>query len=202
MLLDALHDPVLFLTLTIGLLAAITVHEFAHAVVADRFGDPTPRLHGRVTLNPLAHLDPIGTLTLLLFRFGWGKPVPVDSRHFNNPLLDEIQVSLAGPLANLALAVAIGFFYRLIPLPALGREIAVLVVQMNLVLMIFNLLPIPPLDGSRLLRIILSDSAYAVLEQFGTIILLGIFLIGGNLITQLYTVTVIPLAAIILGSGS
>lgn len=199
MIFDLIEQPIAFLFLALALVLAITVHEFAHALVADRLGDPTARLAGRVTLNPLAHLDVIGTLALLLFRFGWGKPVPVNDQNFKNPVLDELQVSLAGPFANLVLAVLAGLSVRLIALPDLALIFASLVVQINLVLMVFNLLPIPPLDGSRILKLFLPQEAYATFEQFGVFFILAIFFLGGNLIASLYTATVIPLSSIILG---
>lgn len=199
MIFDLIEQPIAFLFLALALILAITVHEFAHAWVADRLGDPTARLAGRVTLNPLAHLDLVGTLALLLFRFGWGKPVPVNDRNFKHPLIDELQVSLAGPFANLALAVATGVIVRLIILPELAVIFASLLVQINLVLMVFNLLPIPPLDGSRILKLFLPPELYAMIEQYGVFVILFLFFLGGNLIATLYGATVIPLTDIILG---
>ena len=91
----------------IGLLIAVTIHEFSHALTADRLGDPTPRAMGRLTLNPLAHLDPLGTLMIFIAHFGWGKPVPIDPYNFKNPRRDEILVSLAGPTSNFIFMIAI-----------------------------------------------------------------------------------------------
>ncbi len=199
MVFDLLNNPLAMVAFLAALLAAITIHEFSHAWVADRFGDPTPRLAGRVSLNPLAHLDPIGTMALLLFHFGWGKPVPVNSRYFTNPIWDEIQVSLAGPLANLALAMGAGLIYRIVPAGSLSGEFLALLVQINIVLLIFNLIPLPPLDGSHLLRILIPDDLYAIIEQFGIFLLIGLFFFGGPLLTRLFEVTVTPLLQIILG---
>lgn len=142
-------------------LASLTLHEAAHAVTADRLGDPTPRLLGRVTLNPLAHLDALGTLLLVVFHFGWGKPVPVDVQRLPRPRRDLLLIALAGPLANLACGVIFGLALRLgggagppTPLYALCHA-AVIV---NLLLAVFNLLPLPPLDGSRVLACLLPTS--------------------------------------------
>lgn len=199
MIFDLADNPIAAIPILLGLLLGITVHEFSHAFLADRLGDPTPRLLGRVTLNPLAHLDPIGTLALLLFRFGWGKPVLVESRNFRHPLTDEIQVSLAGPFANLVLAVGIGLVLRLIPVSDVVAASAAIVIQINLVLMIFNLLPIPPLDGSRLLALFLPPAVYRVYETYGLIILLALFFLGGPILSQIFFATVIPLTQIITG---
>lgn len=199
MLFELINNPINVLIMVVGLLLAITVHEAAHAYLADTFGDPTPRAAGRVTLNPLAHLDPLGTLALLLFRFGWGKPVPVNSRYFARPVSDEIQVALAGPLANLMTAVLLGVLIRLVALPELAMAFVTITVQINLVLMIFNLLPIPPLDGSRLLKLLVSAETYLTIERYGLVIVLFIFLFGGPFIGQLFDLTVIPLTQIIIG---
>lgn len=196
-----LSDPMSVLFIAIGLLAAITVHEFAHAWLADRFGDPTPRSAGRVTLNPLAHLDPLGTLALILVGFGWGKPVPVNNRHFRQPIIDEIQVALAGPFANLTLSVILGAVLRLFELPDLLTLLAVITIQINLVLMVFNLIPIPPLDGSRILRIFLPAELYQFVEQFGFILLLMLFFFGSGVLSLLFEQTVVPLAQILTGGA-
>jgi Zn-dependent protease len=140
-----------FLLLAISLLVAITIHEFSHALVADKLGDPTPRSMGRLSLNPFVHLDPLGTLALFFIRFGWGKPVPIDSYNFKNPRRDEILVSLAGPLSNLIFAIISAILLRFIPF-----GIFLYFIQINLMLGVFNLLPIPPLDGSKIFLNLLS----------------------------------------------
>lgn len=192
-------NPMVFAFVVIGLVSAITVHEFAHAYLADHFGDPTARRLGRVTLNPLAHLDPLGTLALLLFRFGWGKPVPVNSQYFKQPILDEIQVALAGPFANLAFATLLGIIIRIASLPDVLLAAFIFTIQINLVLMIFNLIPIPPLDGSRVLRLFIPPELYQFIEQFGFIILLSLIFLGGNILAELFENTVVPLSEIIIG---
>ena len=136
-----------------AVLCALALHEAAHAYAADYLGDPTPRRLGRVTLNPLAHLDVIGTLLLVLVHIGWGKPVPVDPRNFNRPRRDMVLVALAGPLANIVTAVILAFVLRtggFAAMPAASIAINALVI-VSLLLALFNLLPLPPLDGSKIL---------------------------------------------------
>src|SRR3989344_7675802 len=106
-------NPIFLILWAGSLVIAVTIHEFAHAWAAEQLGDPTPRLAGRLTLNPLAHLDPIGTLCLLIFRFGWGKPVPFDPFNLANPRRDSALISLAGPASNIALAVVLSFIMKL-----------------------------------------------------------------------------------------
>ncbi len=139
---------------------------------------------GRLTLNPLKHLDPIGTIALFLFRFGWAKPVPIDPRNFRHPTRDMAISSLAGPGANLATAAAAGIVLRVLILFQVGGfavAIATYFVLFNLILCFFNLIPIPPLDGSRLvLHLLPRDLAagYARLERYGFMILIGIIMLG------------------------
>ncbi len=141
-----------------GIVIGLAFHEFAHAFVAERLGDPTPRLQGRVTLNPLAHIDPIGFIALLFVGFGWGIPVEIDPRSFKNRRRDELMVSLAGVVMNLLLAIvftiilkvfitATGAWPSMDSMVGMAGEIIFYVIWINLVLMVFNLLPIPPLDG-------------------------------------------------------
>jgi len=184
-----------------AVLIAITFHEYCHGRMAYRLGDPTAAEAGRLTLNPLAHLDPIGTLMLLLFRFGWAKPVPVNFNRLNNPKRDMIYVSLAGPIANIAIALIFAFMLRLsyyligqitmaqnssffnILLTTLRGWLIFLQtgVIINLALAIFNLIPVPPLDGSKILLGFLPyPQAYkfAKLEAYGPIFLLILVLSG------------------------
>lgn len=198
-----LNDPLAFLLLAIPLLAALTLHEFSHAWLADYFGDPTPRAYGRVSLNPLAHLDLFGTIALFLIGFGWAKPVPIDSRNFRSRG-DEVLVALAGPFMNLTLAVIVGVLLRLVPISTTLFDYAALFVFINVNLMVFNLIPIPPLDGSRLLHLFLPPSTFLRLEQIGSLILLGLIVLSllGNLsiFDSLFRTTTVPLTNLILGS--
>ena len=185
-----MNDSILqFIILAPPLLLALTVHEFAHGYVAFRLGDPTAQASGRLTLNPLKHLDPLGTIAFFIFHFGWAKPVPVNPAYFKDPRRDMFWVALAGPVTNLILAVisalmtkAVWLLVKTIPYSALGEAIlvplnSVLIasVWINLVLCIFNFLPIPPLDGSRILTGILPPDlarSYASVERYGFILLI------------------------------
>lgn len=193
-------DPLAFFILAAIFVMALSVHEFAHAYLADRFGDPTPRQAGRVTLNPLAHLDPVGTLLLFFANFGWAKPVPINPRYFRHALAEEIQVSLAGPFANLVLAVLVGVFLRFVPTSAFIEQAAALIVVLNLNLMIFNLVPIPPLDGSHFLRAFVSEDVYWRLLLWGPLLILGLVFVGSPILQKLIEATVIPLARLIIGT--
>lgn len=153
------------------ILISLSFHEFAHAFVANIFGDPTAKLDGRLSLNPINHWDPIGTTMLVVLTFlnsfglnlpifGWGKPVPVDERNFDNPKMHGLQAALAGPMSNLILAAVIAAVMKYTSLPSVADQFLVMAVYLNVFLMFFNILPIPPLDGSRLLRLILPDGVY------------------------------------------
>jgi Zn-dependent protease len=169
------------------ILLAITVHEFSHGWVADRLGDPTARLAGRLTLNPLKHLDPIGTLVFVITRLiGWAKPVPVNPYNLKNPRRDMLWVSLAGPGANLLVALGSAAVFHILKgmlfSSPLGLKLmtplflmAQISVSINIALAIFNLIPVPPLDGSKILMGLLPPTqaaSYARLEPYGFIILL------------------------------
>jgi Zn-dependent protease len=179
----SLEDPVLIILTLAAVLVATTSHEFAHAFVADRLGDPTPRALGRLTLNPLVHLDLLGTLFFVLFGFGWARPVSFNPRNFPDPRQGTLQVALAGPLANVTIAFVLGALMQ-VPgafarTPA-GHFVA-LVVWINIILAIFNLIPIPPLDGSRIVETLLpADQAIAFsrLQPYGMIVLLALLYTG------------------------
>ena len=149
-------NPFGLLIWIIALLVAITVHEFAHAWSADRLGDPTARLAGRITLNPIAHLDPLGTIMLIIARIGWGKPVPVDPFNFRHPRRDMAITSFAGPAANLILAAILAVIIRILAFTPgtaalIFSVIAQPIIVLSIILAIFNLLPVHPLDGSKVL---------------------------------------------------
>lgn len=194
-----LDNPILFLLRAPAILFNLTIHEFAHGYIADKLGDPTARLNGRLTLNPLKHLDPIGTIAIFLFHFGWAKPVPLNPYNFPKPRRDMMLASIAGPIANLVCALVCGLSLRFfarpsLSLPALalmnimpnnlGEFISVLIFSFffyGLILAAFNLIPIPPLDGSKILYYLLPANLayqYMRLERYGFFILLGIIFLG------------------------
>ncbi len=169
-------QPIVFFLWAGALLVTLTIHEFAHAFVAERLGDPTPRLQGRVTLNPLAHLDPLGTVAMLFIGLGWGKPVMFDPYNLKDPKRDAALIALAGPASNLILASILAVIVRTVGVDSLFTSIAILVIQTNVGLAIFNLIPVHPLDGGKIL-IGLAPKEVArewdqVLHQYGTMILL------------------------------
>jgi Zn-dependent protease len=170
-----LQNPIEGIVFLLAIALAIGIHEAAHAWAADSLGDSTAKLMGRTSINPLVHLDPIGTLLLLFAGFGWGKPVPVDEGRLRRRF-DIILVALAGPASNLVLAVVLGLIYRFISAPELQHVLS-LFIYINLGLMLFNLIPVPPLDGSKLLKLFISDKAYEFLEQYGFILILALFFI-------------------------
>lgn len=164
-------NPALGVVFILAIALAISVHEAAHAWTAQRLGDPTAASLGRASLNPLVHLDLVGTLFLLLAGFGWGKPVPVNESRLNHHG-DVILVALAGPAANLALAVALAVVYRLV---GSVQPVLAIFIFLNLILMVFNLIPIPPLDGSKLLRLVVPAESYFWLERYGIFLLVFLF---------------------------
>jgi Zn-dependent protease len=189
---------------------AVIIHEYAHGWVAWKLGDSTARFMGRLTLNPLAHIDPVGTIFLPLVLiithspvlFGWAKPVPVDFFNLNNPKRDMIWVGLAGPAANILLAIALSMLLKipLIVSSQLAVSVITTAIMANLVLAVFNLLPIPPLDGSRIAMGILPynlSSEYAKIEPYGFIIIFALLWMG--FINSIIWPIVIFLANLLVG---
>ncbi len=218
-MLNFLPNPAQLISYIIIMLIALPVHEFSHAFVADRFGDNTPRANGRLTLNPLAHLDPIGSLLMIIAGFGWAKPVPINpyalQRHSRTaPML----VSLAGPMSNLLMAIIGSVFFRLgvvsvstigfptgriLPTPA---TFLFLFVGINLLLMLFNLIPLFPLDGEKVLTYLLPPAGERIMDSirpYAPMILLAIVfvlpLVGINVIGLVIQPAYFALARLLIG---
>jgi len=183
-----LLNPEQIILLAPPFLLAITVHEFSHGYIAYRLGDSTARDMGRLTFNPIAHIDLFGLLALFFIGFGWAKPVPVNPHNLANPRQDNLWISLAGPVSNFISAFLFGLLFRLLYpiLPDSGISAIILGmiffgVWINLILTIFNLLPIPPLDGFHILEGLVSTDTYVALQplkRFGPMILLGLIIIS------------------------
>ncbi len=182
----------------VGFLAALTVHEAAHAATANYMGDPTARYAGRITLNPLKHLDPMGTLLIFLVGFGWGKPVPVNPLNFVNPRAGQILTSLAGPLANftLALLLALPINFLLDPGSAVFNFVRVILL-VNVIIMVFNLLPVYPLDGGNAVAPLLPPRLRAAFFQYGPVALFGVIALDYVFKTGILASILFPLINIV-----
>lgn len=173
----------LLCVIVFGFLIAITVHEFAHGYVANKFGDPTAKIEGRLSLNPLSHIDPIGAIMFFLVGFGWAKPVPVNTRLLNNKTA-ELKVAAAGIVANLALATILGVplriagYHHILIDSSVLLQILNLLVNINLMLIAFNVLPIPPLDGSHFVEYFLSEEQKIKFERYGQYALFGMIFLS------------------------
>ena len=163
------------------LLFALVFHEFSHGWVAYKLGDPTAKHQGRLTLNPIAHLDPFGSLMILFVGFGWAKPVPVDSRYLANPRVDMMKIAFAGPASNLLLALISGILIRMTGYMGPLTSMLILFTQINISLAVFNMIPIPPLDGSQIfsgLMVRKNPNLVMQLQMYGPQILMGLILFG------------------------
>ncbi|UCC79071.1 MAG: site-2 protease family protein [Candidatus Zixiibacteriota bacterium] len=194
-------------------LLAISVHESAHAYVANRFGDPTAKNLGRITLNPIPHIDIFGLIAIFLVHFGWAKPVPVNPQNLKDPIKDNLWIALAGPASNLLLAIISGIVFRVLS-PVLSASEAgmfiLMIIQfsviLNIVLMVFNLFPIPPLDGFHILEGIVPYNTYLSLQKFrasGPMILFGLIILssvsGLNIFSAIFSPFVKIIGGILLG---
>ena len=189
-----LNNPVQFVItiviLIVPLFISIAFHEWAHGYVAYKFGDPTPKLQGRLTLNPFAHLDPIGTLMLFIIGIGWAKPIMLDPSYYPNKT-KQMVVALAGPASNFLLAIIFGLILVFLQLKNPGENSEIfktlvtpmnIIIRINLILAIFNMIPIPPLDGSKVLAWMMPERLeyqYLALEPYGFMLLLLILFTGG-----------------------
>jgi Zn-dependent protease len=178
-----LKDPLGFLIIAVPLLYSIIFHELAHGWVAYRMGDPTAKSLGRLSLNPLKHLDPMGTMMLFLFGFGWAKPVPVNFTQLRDKRMGMILVSSAGIITNMLLAFCALFLYRLLsPSPSsISAQLLYFFARINIILAAFNLIPLPPLDGSKILMGFASSSVRNFLsrfERYGFFIIIALLYLG------------------------
>lgn len=201
-------DIITLLISIVGFVMAIIIHEVSHGLVAERLGDPTARLKGRLTLNPIPHIDLIGSVILPLslillkspFLFGWAKPVPIDPYNLQHPKKDMALISLAGPLSNICLAIVLSVFLRILLAVFPGAGLFTLffyLIQFNVVLAVFNLIPINPLDGGKILTGVLPDRQSHLLSGFldrsGMILILFLIfpIFGGNSLVSIITSPII-----------
>ena len=209
MLQSLITNPLSFLLRIPGLILALSMHEFAHGFAAYKMGDSTAKYNGRLSLNPFSHLDPVGTLCLFLFRFGWAKPVPINPYNFKNRRAGIITVSLAGPLMNFFLAFAsaalLAVVIRFMAIGTLQEFLIVILsetIAINIGLGCFNLIPIPPLDGSKVLLELLPynyrDFMYQ-LERYASLILLLALWTGAlnPILSRMYALVYIPIEFIL-----
>lgn len=178
----------------VALFVSITVHEFMHAWSANYLGDPTAKAMGRVSLNPIAHIDPIGTVVLPIimalttgFVFGWAKPVQINPNNFKNYRIGQALTAVAGPFANLVMILFFTALYKIIPDAGLFSVFLIIIIQLNIVLMVFNLLPVPPLDGSKILYLFMPFETIRKLEQYGPFLLIFVILYAGRFIFPIIT---------------
>lgn len=190
----------------VALLVGLTFHEFSHAFVADELGDHRPRAMGRLTLNPIAHVDPIGALMLVFAGFGWAKPVMVNPAALRGGRRSMATVAFAGPLANVAVAIVFAVIYRVITLSGaeggFGPNLVALIVQLNILLAIFNLLPIPPLDGYNVALAYLPAPQAMLITRYapyGVIVLLLLIFLPGSPLRALLGLSA-PITRVLIGA--
>lgn len=199
-----LQDPLTFILLAIPLMYSVVLHELAHGWVAWRMGDPTAKWQGRLSLNPLRHLDPVGTIMLLIVGFGWARPVPVNFNYIRDTKKGLILVSSAGIITNMLLAFLAFFLYRMLT-PAPGEVMAKLLsymAQINIMLAAFNLIPIPPLDGSKIVMGFLPERlgySFSRFEPYGFFIIIGLLFLGAlNPLIAFFRSIILALIGILL----
>lgn len=188
----------------VAVVIAITVHEFAHALSARSYGDDTAEYQGRLTLNPVAHYDPVGSTLFLLFGFGWAKPVPVNPNRMKRPRLDAIRCALWGPFSNILIALGCGLLIRYAPnLPIWAAGFLGILIFLNLYLALFNLIPFPPLDGSRiitnLLPVDLANRWERFAQSWGFLILMAIVFIFQGAFAAIITVPTLLIGSAMTG---
>ena len=190
------------------ILLALSFHEYAHGWMAYRLGDPTAKHEGRLTMNPLAHLDPLGTMMIIIVHFGWAKPVPVNPMNLRDPKKDMLWIALAGPVSNVIMAAGLGLILRI--MIGMGMRVdgsflgyfqymLYFAVMINLVLAIFNMIPIPPLDGSKILFGLLPteyEESFLRFQQFGPMVLLGLVVINSYFGIPIFSVLITPFVSV------
>lgn len=185
-----------------AILYALTIHEYFHGWTANKFGDPTARLQGRLTLNPLAHIDILGAICFVIAHFGWGKPVPINPNNFRNPRRDNVIVSFAGPASNFVSALVFGIIFQILRSISLPMNISAVFynllltgIIMNLSLAFFNMIPLFPLDGSHILEGLLPypmAMKYKEIERYSPFILLGLIIMGNFTGVSIFSVVLGP----------
>jgi Zn-dependent protease len=196
-MIDSINFSYLIL-LAPAILISLTIHEYAHARIAYLMGDPTAKEAGRLTLNPVKHMDPLGTLFLFIFQIGWARPVPINPDHFNDSRKGTLLVSLAGPASNILAALVFGILYRVLSLaggPVVLNQIVLWIVFINIILALFNLVPIPPLDGSKIVLSVLPESVEDKVSRylrFGPLILIFLIFFGSQFGINLFSGTIFP----------